>query len=67
MLEAVKCLLAFSFFAPFITFLCIAITAANLIPDGNKGDLMKLLLEHRKSADTSTFSLIILVGISENW
>ena len=45
------------FFASFLHFLCNDVTSTNIRHDGNKEDLMELLiLMHRKSANTSTFS-----------
>ena len=45
-------------FASFLLFLCNGIASANLRHDGNKEDLMELLIQvFRKSVNTSTFSL----------
>ena len=65
--ESVNCLPAYSLVLHFF-FLCNDVTSANLRHDGNKENLMELLiLVLKKSANTSTVSLIIFVSISKIW
>ena len=52
----------------FFLFLYNGVTSPNLGHDRNKEDLMELIrLVHGRSTNTSMFSLIIFVGISETW
>ena len=56
--------LKFSFIS-FLSFLCTGVTSANFKEERKLEDLIALfMLVHKKSANISIFSLIILVGIS---
>ena len=66
-LEFIQCLLAYSFVLQLNVLFC-TVTSVNLRLAGKKENLMELLmLEHRKSANTSTFSSASCASISGNW